>query len=251
MEARTRRMRLASSRISYAALSKDGEQLVYLAKSDKGFEIWLLNPRAKELKRLGEIEAAEKEFGEFPRELLFDKEEKNAFVLVDGHIRKVDLAAAKIEPVKFDAEKEIDGAAERNYLFEHIWRQIKEKFYVSDMQGVPWDYYKTVYARYLPFITDDRDFAEMTSEMLGELNASHTGCHLTPSSNGDQTASLGAFLDQNYHGPSVKIEEVCEQGPLSQTDPPLQGGMIFEKLRSQYINVCTALEPLLHFHAVK
>jgi Tol biopolymer transport system component/C-terminal processing protease CtpA/Prc len=251
IEDRTVRLTLASSRISYAALSKDGEQLVYLAKSDKGFEVWLLKPRAKELKRLGEIEAAEKEFGELPRELLFDKEEKNAFVLVDGHIRKVDLAAAKIEPVKFDAEKEIDGAAERSYLFEHIWRQIKEKFYVSDMQGVPWDYYKTVYARYLPFITDDRDFAEMTSEMLGELNASHTGCHLMPSSNGDQTASLGAFFDQNYQGPGVKIEEVIEQGPLSQTDPPLREGMIIEKIDSQTITAGTAISPLLNFKAGK
>ena len=251
IEDRTVRLTLASSRISYAALSKDGEQLVYLAKSDKGFEVWLLKPRAKELKRLGEIEAAEKEFGELPRELFFDKEEKNAFVLVDGHIRKVDLAAAKIEPVKFDAEKEIDGAAERSYLFEHIWRQIKEKFYVSDMQGVPWDYYKTVYARYLPFIADDRDFAEMTSEMLGELNASHTGCHLMPSSNGDQTASLGAFFDQNYNGPGIKIEEVIEQGPLSQTDPPLREGMIVEKIDSQTINAGTAISPLLNFKAGK
>src|SRR5260221_7734799 len=136
IEDRTVRLALASSRISYAALSKDGEQLVYLAKSDKGFEIWLLKPRAKELKRLGEIEAAEKEFGELPRELLFDKEEKNAFVLVDGHIRKVDLAAAKIEPVKFDAEKEIDGAAERSYLFVHICRLMKHEFYGSDMHAV-------------------------------------------------------------------------------------------------------------------
>jgi tricorn protease len=251
IEDRTSRLTLASSRISYAALSKDGEQLVYLAKSDKGFEVWLLKPRAKELKRLGEIEAREKEFGELPRQLFLDKEDKNAFVLVDGHIRKVDLTAAKIEPVKFDAEKEIDGVAERSYLFEHIWRQTKEKFYVADMQGVPWDYYKTVYARYLPFITDDRDFAEMTSEMLGELNASHTGCHLTPSTNGDQTASLGSFFDHSYRGPGLKIEEVIEKGPLSQTDPPLQTGMIIEKIDDQIINAGMDISPLLNFKAGK
>jgi tricorn protease len=251
IEDRTARLTLASSRIAYAALSKDGEQLVYLAKSDKGFEIWLLKPRAKELKRLGEIEAPQKEFGELPQQLFLDKEDKNAFVLVDGHIRKVDLAGAKVEPVKFDAEKEIDGAAERSYLFEHIWRQIKEKFYVADMQGVPWDYYKTIYARYLPFITDDRDFAEMTSEMLGELNASHTGCHLTSISNGDQTASLGAFFDQSYHGPGLKIEEVIEKGPLSQTDPPLQTGVIIEKIDDQTINAGMDISPRLNFKAGK
>src|SRR5258708_30638817 len=120
IEDRTIRLTLASSRIGYAALSKDGEQLVYLAKSDKGFEIWLLKPRTKELKRLGEIEAPQKEHGQLARQLFLNKEDKNAFVLDDGHIRKVDLAAGKIEPVKFDAEKEIDGTANGSSFSGHI-----------------------------------------------------------------------------------------------------------------------------------
>jgi tricorn protease len=247
---RTVRLTLASSRIVYAALSKDGEQLVYLAKSDKGFQVWLLKPRTKELKGLGEIED-EGKFGESPQQLFLDQAGKNAFVLIDGHISKVDLAAAKIEPVKIDAEKKIDAAAERSYLFEHIWRLIKEKFYVPDMHGVPWDYYKTVYARFLPFITDDRDFAEMTSEMLGELNASHTGCRLVPIKNGDQTASLGAFFDQSYHGPGIKIEEVVDKGPLTEADPPLDAGMIIEKIDDQAITPDIDISPSLNFKAGK
>jgi tricorn protease len=136
-------------------------------------------------------------------------------------------------------------------LFEHIWRQIKEKFYVADMHGVDWDYYKTVYARFLPFITDNYDFAEMTSEMLGELNASHTGCFLWPSTTGDQTSSLGAFFDQSYRGPGLKIEEVIEEGPLTQTDPPLQAGMIIEKIDNQTITPGLDFSPLLNFKADK
>jgi hypothetical protein len=76
----------------------------------------------------------------------------------------------------------------------------------------------------------------MTSEMLGELNSSHTGCHLTPITNGDKTASLGAFFDQSYGGPGIKIEEAIEQGPLSQTDPSLHTGMIIEKIDDRTIN---------------
>ena len=251
IEERTVRLTLGSSRIVYAALSKDGEQLVYLAKSDKGFEVWLLKPRTKELKGLGEIESKAKEIGELPQQLLLDKDDRNAFVLVDGQISKVDLAAAKVEPFKFDVEKEIDAAAERRYLFEHIWRLIKEKFYVADMRGVPWDYYKAVYARFLPFISDDRDFSEMTSEMLGELNASHTGCRLMPITTGDQTASLGAFFDQDYHGPGIKIEEVIEKGPLTQTDFLIQAGMIIEKIDDTTITPGMDISPSLNFKAGK
>lgn len=251
IENRTVRLTLASNRIAYAALSKDGEQLVYLAKSDKGFEVWLLKPRTKELKRLGEFETTERPFGQLPQQLFLDKDDKNAFVLVDGHISKIDLAAAKVEALKFDAEKEIDGAAERQYLFEHIWRQIREKFYVAGMHGVDWDYYKTVYARFLPFITDSRDFAEMSSEMLGELNASHTGCYQWAISTGDQTASLGAFFDQSYRGPGIKIEEIIEEGPLTETDPPLQAGTIIEKIDNQTITPGMDVSPLLNFKADK
>ena len=93
----------------------------------------------------------------FPIEIKLDKEEKNVFVLANGRLSKVELASSKMEPVKFMAEKELNGAAERAGLFEHMWRQEKEKFYVADMGGVDWDYYKKVYAKFLPYITNNRD----------------------------------------------------------------------------------------------
>src|SRR3984893_2137695 len=74
IEDRAVRLTLASSGIVIAVLSKDGEQLVYLAKSDKGFEVWLLKPRTKELKRLGEIESTPKEMGALPQHLFLDKD---------------------------------------------------------------------------------------------------------------------------------------------------------------------------------
>src|SRR5258708_15939631 len=97
IEDRTVRLTRASSRIVYAALSKDGEQLVYLAKSDKGFELWLLKPRTKELKRLGEIETTPKELRELPRQLFLDNDDKNALVLGAGHVSKADLAAGQVD----------------------------------------------------------------------------------------------------------------------------------------------------------
>ena len=39
---------------------------------------------------------------------------------------------------------------------------------------------KTAYARFLPHIDNNRDFAELISEMQGELNASHTGGRYRP-----------------------------------------------------------------------
>jgi len=225
--------------------------LAYLAKADKGYDLWLLKPRTKDLKRLGQFEAPEIEhFGlRFPIELALDKEEKNVFVLANGRISKVELASGKTEPVKFTAEKELNRAAERDALFEHMWRLEKEKFYVSDMGGVDWDYYKKVYAKFLPYITNNRDFAEMMSEMLGELNASHTGCRYYPQG-GDQTASLGAFFDPAYKGAGLKILEIIEKGPLV-APSEVQAGMIIEKIDGVTLTPGMDISPLLNLKAGK
>jgi tricorn protease len=251
IEDRTARLTLASARLADFALTKDGEQLVYLARADKGFDLWLLKPRTKDLKRLAQFESPEiEQFGpRFPVELALDKEEKNVFVLANGHISKVELASSKMEPVKFTAEKELNRAAERAALFEHMWRLEKEKFYVVDMNGVDWDYYKKVYARFLPYITNNRDFAEMMSEMLGELNASHTGCRYYPQG-GDQTASLGAFFDPAYKGAGLKISEVIEKGPLV-TSGEVQAGIIIEKIDGVTITPGMDISPLLNLKAGK
>ena len=43
----------------------------------------------------------------------------------------------------------------------------------------------------------------MLSEMLGELNGSHTGCRYRPSApNSDETTSLGLLYDLKYTGPA-------------------------------------------------
>ena len=252
IEDRVKRLTLGSAQIADGLLTTDGETLLYLAKTEKGYELWSLKLRESELKRLWETEAPKSSpfEGGVPAMVQLDKEGKNAFVLAAGKITKVGVADGKAEPAKFNALKELDGAAERACLFEHIWRQMREKFYVKDMNGVDWDYYKSVYQKFLPYISDDRDFSEMTSEMLGELNASHTGCKLLPETqNVDATAVLGAFFDSNYKGTGLRIEEVIEKGPLITASAPIQPGMIIEKINGITIDPGMDFNPLLNHRA--
>jgi len=50
-----------------------------------------------------------------------------------------------------------------------MWRQIKQKFLVEDLYGADWDSFYPIYRKFLPFINNNHDYAEMVSEMLGEL----------------------------------------------------------------------------------
>jgi tricorn protease len=112
-------------------------------------------------------------------------------------------------------------------MFEHIWRQTLKKFLDVDMHGVDWQALKVEYARFLPYIGNDRDFAELCSEMQGELNASHTGCRYRPTqTDGDETAALGFFPDPDHTGPGVGILEVIDRGPLQKAGTKIEAGIV-------------------------
>jgi C-terminal processing protease CtpA/Prc len=71
----------------------------------------------------------------------------------------------------------------------------------------------------------------MMSELLGELNASHTGCRYRPKpENADQTAALGVFFDYDFEGKGMKIIEVLDNSPLMKANSKVKPGCIIEKV---------------------
>ena len=44
--------------------------------------------------------------------------------------------------IAFEAPFNYKPAEERQYLFDHVWRQVADKFYDPKMQGVDWEYYR-------------------------------------------------------------------------------------------------------------
>ncbi len=221
---RKSKLTLHTSPASDWILSKDGEKLFYLTSFEKGNDIWVTELRTKETKPFFKLGA-----GSTSMELSADG--KFIFVLADGRVMKIDAESAKPEPINVNSEMVLKQSEEKSYIFDHSWRQFKEKFYVEDMQGVDWDFYYAAYKRFLPYINNNYDFAEMLSEMLGEMNASHTGCYYRGGMpNSDQTASLGVFYDYSYTGNGVKIAEVIEGGPVDKAISIVKAGNIIEMI---------------------
>lgn len=125
----------------------------------------------------------------------------------------------------------LDAAKERAYIFEHCWRQVKEKFYDPTIRGMDWKMYKDTYAKFLPHISNNYDFQELLSEMLGELNGSHTGGRYSPiMQNPDVTATLGLLYDETYTGNGLKVTEVIAGGPVDKATSNIKAGCIIEKI---------------------
>ncbi len=221
---RKAKLTLHTSPASDWLLSKDCEKLYYLTSFEKDNDLWMTDLRAKETKLFAKI-------GAKSASIQLSSDGKFILMLADGKPMKIDAESGKAEPLKTSGEMLIKPADERSYIFDHAWRQFKEKFYVVDMQGVDWDYYYKVYKKFLPYVNNNYDFAEMLSEMLGEMNASHTGCGFRAGRpNTDQTADLGLFFDYAFQGQGLKISEIVEGGPLDKAVSKVKAGNIIEKI---------------------
>jgi Tol biopolymer transport system component/C-terminal processing protease CtpA/Prc len=241
LDKRIARLSLHSASLDDAALTPDGETLVYLARFEKGADLWKYVPRKEEVKLVAKLNA------ERGARLRLDPEGKKAVVLADGKLSSIDLESGKATPIKASAKVELKAAEERTALFEHAWRQTLKKFYVTDLHGVDWAAMKTAYARFLPHVVDNRDFAELISELQGELNASHTGGRYRPQRrDGDATASLAFFPDPVYTGEGVKVLEVIEGGPLTKAGTKVAPGVVIASIDGAPIAAGANWYPMLN-----
>lgn len=226
---RRARATIHSSGMGDALVSKDGETLYYLARFERGMNLWTTNLRTKETKMLVPLNAN-------GASMVWDKDQKNIFISSDGSITKLDVASSKQDRIAINGEMAINMREEREAMFEHVWRRTKKTFYNKTFHGINWDSYKTDYEKYLPSIGNNYEFSEMLSELLGELNVSHSGAAFGNfNANGDATASLGVFYDAAYTGNGVKIEEVVLGGPLDKAGLNVKAGAIIEMIDGEMV----------------
>ena len=197
-------------------LSPDGKKLYYTMRLEKGYDLCQLDVKKREVKVLQKGVS-----GRFYP----DKDGKTIYIMGGSAISKLDVASGQTKSVTFSSSYDYRPAAEREYIFEHCWKQVSEKFYDADIHGIDWAGFRTNYEQFLPYINNNFDFQDLLSEMLGELNGSHTGARYYYSS-GLNIACFGALYDSNWTGEGIKIAEVLPGGRLSIVDPEIKAGDI-------------------------
>ncbi len=219
---RVLRLTVNSCRLGDAVLSNDGNALYYQAAFEGGYDLWKHDLQDKSTKIVLK--------GVGGGGMLADKDFKNLYLCSGGGIKKIDIGGNSSKNVDFEARFNYKPYQEREYMFNHVWQQVKDKFYKVDLHGVDWEGYKKSYARFLPYINNNYDFSEMLSEMLGELNASHTGARYFAGGANLSTATLGLFFDETYDGDGLKVEEVIKRGPFAVKNTGVTKGCIIEKI---------------------
>ncbi|MCQ2183246.1 MAG: S41 family peptidase [Bacteroidales bacterium] len=221
-------------------LSKDGEDLYYLASFEKGYDLWKMNLRKRDTKIVSK--------GAGSGILRTDGKGETIFLL-GSSFSKFD--GKEFKPVNFKAQFRVDHEAEREYMFNYVYREEKERFYNENMHGVDWDGYTAAYRRFLPHIDNNYDFAVLLSEWLGELNVSHTGATYYPELKSEATASLGLFYDLRFPGDGLKVTEVLEKGPFDYERYDIKAGDIITHIDGQEITASEDISLLLRGKAGK
>lgn len=237
LEDRVVRLTPMSSRLGAAAMTSDGETLYFLSAFEKGYDLWELEPRS------GSISLLKK--GISAGSLVWGKDEKTLYIL-GRRPQVMTMSNKQVKPIDFNMEMELDRAAERAYMFDHVFKQEERKFYTDTYHGVDLPQLQKEYEPFLAHINNNYDFTEMISEILGELNVSHTGGRYGGIPADKVTPALGLLFDMHYDGDGLRIDEVLENGPFDILNSKVHAGTILEKIDGESIKAGEDWFPLIN-----
>ena len=104
-------------------------------------------------------------------------------------------------------------------MFDDAWRCMKYRFYDPKLHGTDWDAMRAKYKPLVAFVADRHELMNVINEMIGELNASHTGASAgrdrVPQAAGTpvMTRHLGLDLKADEASGRYKVTHVYEDGP--------------------------------------
>ena len=232
-----------SSSLGDAVLSKKGDKLYYQASFERGSDLWCQDLKDNSTKLI---------LKDIGRAMMIpDKKGEDFYLCTRSGIKKVTAKDGKSKNISFEAIFDYKPAEERQYMFDHAWQQVKDKFYKDDIHGIDWEGYRDAYRRFLPSINNNYDFQELLSEMLGELNGSHTGARYRANGPALSTANLGVFFDDTYTGNGLKIKEIMAKSPFANKKCEVTSGCIIEQIDGQAIEAGMDYFPLLEGKAGK
>ena len=117
--------------------------------------------------------------------------------------------------INFTARVKIDKSTEWAEMFDDAWRTMKYRFYDAAMHGKNWDGMRAKYQPLVEFVGDRQELLNIVNEMIGELNASHTGAAPPPRGRegGVSTVHLGIDLQPDDAAGRYKVTHIFEDGP--------------------------------------
>jgi tricorn protease len=178
----------------------------------------------------------------------FSPDSKEVYYLELGHINIIALENRQTRQLAVTAEMDVDFAREKLEVFQQAWTYIRDDFFDPDFHGANWE---RVHDEYAPLAAGARtpdELRRIISEMLGELNASHSGISGPQSSvQAPAIGRLGVRFDreESERAGALRITEVIPLTPAA--IGKIKPGEYLFAVDGQQIGARTNLDELLAY----
>ncbi|MEO7039816.1 MAG: DPP IV N-terminal domain-containing protein [Gemmatimonadaceae bacterium] len=141
---------------------------------------------------------------------------KEVYYIESGRIAAIDVSSRAVRPVAVSGDVDIDFSADRGELFTLIWRELRDNFFDPQMHGVDWNAVRDEYAPLAQGAQTSDELMRLMNEMVGELNASHSGAR-GPGGGAPFTGRLGLRFDPNEYERTgrLRVSEIIPLGPAA------------------------------------
>jgi tricorn protease len=154
-------------------LSTDGKTIYFRSTDERGPALFSITVEGKDRRRLTD--------GAF-QGLTPTKDRRKVFYTQNQDIYQMELSGQyRKTQVNFEFSVKVDQRAEWAQILDESWRVMKYRFYDEKMHGRDWNAIKAKYEPLLKYVGENQDVYDLANEMIGELNASHTGVNGPPS----------------------------------------------------------------------
>jgi len=187
-------------------IMKDGYNSVVQVKKDSTFffmndlnntaTLWKTDFNGKDPKKISTISKNAKN-------LQYHKKSKKVYFIQNNQLKK--LQENKIESINLDFSYEYNIHELNKSVFYEVWTEFGRNFYDKDMHNVDWTNLKYKYGKYLDSTISIDDISSIVSEMVGEVNASHTGFY-------PRNDKHLPYMDFAYLGCTFDYSKVLKKG---------------------------------------
>ena len=223
-----RRVSVISSKMgwNYLVATDEDSTLYYINSSVDDEDVYSLRKVDYEGKKDEEIAT----FSSRPRHIIYNDENDCFYCIESGSLKKITTDGTK-ETLENEFKYKYNTLALNKSVFELAWKAFEKGFYDPDMHGIDWDKAFKKYYPYMDYAYSPQIMGEIYSEMMGEVNASHTGFYArndNPSSQ-HEIAYGGFVLDYNdVPKKGIKFKEIYRKSKLNKPYNIKPGDVLLE-----------------------